>query len=344
MNDPSLTLYQQGALALKQARYPDAIASLEQFCQTTTQRQSKPFLQAQMWLIQAYHKDHKDLHAIALCEQLIKSDVPQVRQWATQALNKLMTASPPSATGFDDPAPPGPPPPLSADAQNPFAPSVDTAPAGVTAPLPARPAVDKNPFARSGRNDHQLSSRSPSRRTLEADEVVPTDIIHPMRQRSAPRSVTRSSSHAQAVKKSQPKDLSQQIMSAIAHGSVSMLASILLFILFSDSILANGLGILRFAVPLLIFFTTSDRLVKDNAREALNYTITCLILFIPLIFAVIALSLILALMPPIGGLLWLILGAYLITFSFYPVVATILCLTQADRVFEYPDWLILHLL
>ena len=123
-----------------------------------------------------------------------------------------------------------------------------------------------------------------------------------------------------------------------------MLASILLYLLFSDSILANSLGILRFGVPLLIFFTTQDQLVKDNAREALNYTVTCLLLFIPLIFAGIALALILATMPPVGFVLAVALGCYLLTLSFYPIVATFLCMTQEDRVVAYPNWLILHLL
>ena len=93
MNHSSIKLYQEGSLAFKQARYPDAIASLEQFCKETTNRQSKQFFQAQMWLAQAYYRDDRDLHAIALCEQLAKSEIPQVRQWATNALNKLMSTA-----------------------------------------------------------------------------------------------------------------------------------------------------------------------------------------------------------------------------------------------------------
>ncbi|MEM9815872.1 MAG: DUF4870 domain-containing protein [Cyanobacteria bacterium P01_D01_bin.6] len=341
MNDSSLTLYQQGAAAFKQARYPEAIAQLEQFCKETSHRQSKPFLKAQMLLVQAYHKDHKDLHAISLCEQLIKSDVTQVQQWATQALNKLMTPTSPSpAAPSDLAAAPGRPP---ATAQNPFDVVADTPHTAAGAPPPFS-VEDGNPFDQQT-DVSPLSPATPSSPSDQtADMVTSTAAANAITSRAATPPVQRSSTRPRAAKQSPPKDLTQQIMSAIAHGSISMLASIVLYLLFSDSIMANGLGILRFAVPLLIFFTTQDTLVKDNAREALNYTITCLLLFIPLIFAAIALALILAVMPPIGLLLGLILGGYLLTFSIYPVVGTIICLTQEDRVFEYPNWLILHLL
>ncbi|MEM6437119.1 MAG: outer membrane protein assembly factor BamD, partial [Cyanobacteria bacterium P01_D01_bin.115] len=76
MDESLRELYQNGALALKQARYDDAITNLERFCKAVINRQSKEFFQAQMWLIQAYHKDQKDLHAISLCEKLTKSDIP----------------------------------------------------------------------------------------------------------------------------------------------------------------------------------------------------------------------------------------------------------------------------
>ncbi|MDX5437458.1 MAG: outer membrane protein assembly factor BamD, partial [Pontibacter sp.] len=97
MTEASQSLYQAGALALKQAQYDEAIAALERFCKETVNRQSKQFFQAQMWLIQAYHKDHQDLHAIALCEQLARSEIPQVKQWADNALNQLMATAEPES-------------------------------------------------------------------------------------------------------------------------------------------------------------------------------------------------------------------------------------------------------
>jgi uncharacterized Tic20 family protein len=132
-------------------------------------------------------------------------------------------------------------------------------------------------------------------------------------------------------------------MAAIAHGSISTLASILLFVLFSDSIIANGMGIVRFVVPLLIFFTTQDAGTKENAREAVNYVLTCLILLIPLGLAGIFLMVILVAAWPLAILLGLVVGAYLTVLSVYPVVGTILCMAKEDYVFRYPNWLILHL-
>lgn len=322
MDDASLALYQNGSQALKQARYEDAIACLERFCKETVNRQSKQFFQAQMWLIQAYHKDQKDLHAIALCEQLVKSDVPQVKQWADNALNKLMatteavTDAPPSPATVppSEASSTAAPPPVSAS-ETAELPPVDEVPV-ITPPIDA-PPVDAAPAGEF------------TRKPLPASQV------------SRPRSTY---SRSRSTTKSQPKDYTRQIMSAIAHGSISMLASFLIYLLFSDSFVANGLGLLRFAVPLLIFFTTQDALVKNNAREALNYAITCLILIIPLIVAFFALALIVALLPPIGLLLGAALVGYLVVLSFYPVVGTILCLVQEDYEFRYPNWLILHLI
>jgi len=342
MNNSALSLYQNGSLAFKQARYPDAIASLEQFCKETTNRQSKQFFQAQMWLIQAYYRDHRDLHAIALCEQLAKSEVPQVRQWASHALQKLM------ATADDTPISPptnptnsAAPPPLTAAASHSHAPPAESKPT----PPPPLPA-EQNPFDDTNDPPSPPHAAGPVDRAGSAGDspFVYDGASIPQRTRTSSPPATPVRRQPRTPKKPQQKDFTQQVMSAIAHGSISMLASILLYILFSDSFIANGLGLLRFAVPLMIFLTTQDKVVKDNAREALNYTITCLILFIPLIFGAFALALILALMPPIGLLLGLALGGYLLVLSFYPVIATFVCLTHEDRVFIYPNWLILHLL
>ena len=300
MHDAPSALYQKGALALKQASYEEAIACLEQFCKETVDRQSKPFFQAQMWLIQAYHKDRKDLHAIALCEQLVKSDIPQVKQWADKALDKLMATTD----------------------------SVTSAPRPTATPPPA----DTSP---------PINQSTPSLPVETPPTGQFTDAVNPLPKPAVARST---GSQSRSPKKSPPKDYTQQIMSAIAHGSISMLASFLIYLLFSDSVFANGLGLLRFGVPLLIFFTTPDNVVKGNAREALNYCITCLILLIPLGFAFLGLALIFAVLPPLGLLLGVALGGYLIALSFYPAVGTVLCLMKEDYEFRYPDWLILHVI
>jgi uncharacterized Tic20 family protein len=294
-------------LALQQARYDEAIAYLERFCQETVNRQSKQFFQAQMWLIQAYHKDHKDLHAIALCEQLVKSDIPQVKQWADKVLIKLMDAAPSPS--------PVPTPSLS----EPTAPT-HSHPSSISAVEAHNPL----PAASSEPTDQNAATSAPPATSFA---------------QVSPQRVTSRHSH----RTPKPKDYTGQIMGAIAHGSISILASILLLVLFSDSVTANGLGIARFVVPLLIFFTTQDAGIKENAREAVNYVLTCLILLIPLGLASIFLVVILVAAWPLAILLGLVVGAYLTVLSVYPVVATILCITKQDYVFRYPNWLILHL-
>ena len=345
MNHSSIKLYQEGSLAFKQARYPDAIASLEQFCKETTNRQSKQFFQAQMWLAQAYYRDDRDLHAIALCEQLAKSEIPQVRQWATKALDKLMSTAETASTSFSASSSAKPPAPLAAPASQSFAQAANPEVATPPPPLPAdsNPFNEVTPIAASATQNiespvDQPGAASDSRFVYDGASIPKASA------RSSPAATPVRSQRRTTTKKPQQQDLTPQVMSAIAHGSISMLASILLYMLFGDSIVANSLGLLRYAAPLVIFLTTQDQVVKDNAREALNYIITCLILLIPLIFALFALALLLAFVLPLGLLLSFGLGGYIIMLSFYPVVATIVCLTREEQVFTYPNWLILHLL
>lgn len=300
MNKASQALFSNGSLALKQARYDEAIACLEQFCKETADRRSKQFFQAQMWLIEAYHKAQQDLHAIALCEQLAKSDIPQVQRWANNALSKLMSTSS-SKAASETPSP--------------------VAAAPVSDLTGIRSAVVKSPPAKMGPSlPLPVTQTTPQPTTYRSAPIAP--------RRPAPSS---------------KKDYTGQIVSAVAHGSISVLASILLFVLFADSLVANGMGIVRFIVPLMIFLTTQESSAKENAREALNYILTCLILVIPIYFAAFLLLFIFMAFFPLAILLGLVLGGYLMALSIYPVVATFACMTNKNCVFRYPNWLIFHL-
>jgi hypothetical protein len=192
MKDSSLTLYQTGAAAFKEARYSEAIASLEQFCKETTKRQSKQFFQAQMWLIQAYYRDDRDLHAIALCEQLAKSEIPQVQRWATNALNKLMSTA--EAVPNSAPVTPafGTAPPLSAAARNPFD--------EITAP----PSTIHNAAAAID----QATSAGDSR-VLYDGASIPQQSTRPSTQATSLRSQQR-----KTAKKSQQKDFNWAVRSS----------------------------------------------------------------------------------------------------------------------------------
>jgi tetratricopeptide (TPR) repeat protein len=143
-------------------------------------------------------------------------------------------------------------------------------------------------------------------------------------------------------------DLTPQILSGLAHGSVSLLASLLLFLLFADSIAANALGLLRLAVPVVILLQTQDPTVKTNAREATNYVITSIAWIIFLAAGNIFLALG---MMALGVIFWpflLLLGAailgYMLAFSFWPIYAAIVSFRQPERVVRYPSWLVWHLL
>lgn len=142
------------------------------------------------------------------------------------------------------------------------------------------------------------------------------------------------------------KDLTPLILSGLAHGSISLFASLLLFILFPNSVLATVLGLLRLLVPIAIFLTTRDLLVKENAREATNYSITCILLIGAIALfgwiVVFALATILIAMWPLFLLLALPLVAYLLALAAWPVAATILCLRNGGQVARYPNWLVWH--
>ncbi|MGB7416241.1 MAG: zinc metalloprotease HtpX, partial [Thermosynechococcaceae cyanobacterium] len=117
-----------GMDALKQGQYPQAVQTLEAFLQETDPG-SKPYLQAQMHLVEAYQGNGQNDRARALCQALATSDNPQVQQWAQQVMQEL-----PLPTPSNNP-PPAPPraaaaasPPVSAPTMPPPVP-----PQGVSA-------------------------------------------------------------------------------------------------------------------------------------------------------------------------------------------------------------------
>jgi tetratricopeptide (TPR) repeat protein len=431
MSSSPENLLQAGAQAMQQARFQDAIEPLEAFCKGAINRRSKQFFQAQMWLVQAYQKSGQDLHAIALCEQLIKSDIPQVQQWGQKVLPKLLKETPQPETlpseasqskapqPADQPAAETAPeaaPDTDAKADTPpsFLQVIELLPPDEAAELFAtgRKALQQRRYdeaaaaleafvhgsdssysnyswactslGKAYRGSNQLdkaltlcqylhqsdqeSLRAWARdffKTLDIPdkELVPTpvagaaaqsssaaaDLVHsavtplPSEAESA-RVLAASAKRTKPLSHAQEQDLTPQILSALAHGSISWLASLLIFLLFQESILAQLLGLLRFLIPLVILLNTQHEVVKANAKEALNFVITSLILIvasipvglllIPIAFASPAL-LILLIIPLLG---------YGLMLAIWPVVATVLCARDRKRTFRYPSWLILHLI
>jgi uncharacterized Tic20 family protein len=158
----------------------------------------------------------------------------------------------------------------------------------------------------------------------------------------------RSTRRASSPTRSGSQDLTPQILSAVAHGSISLLGSLLIFVLFPESFFANTLGTLRFLVPVLILFTTQHPLAKANAREATNYVLTCLILIVALglvgwILALGLIAMVLA-FPPLALLIAIPLVVYSMALSIWPVAAVIASIRNQEEAFRYPNWLVIHFL
>lgn len=85
----SSELFTEGITAAKEKRYSKAIKYLEDYCESCTERNSKYYIQAQIWLIKAYQMTGQLHRAIALCQMLAKHPHSQVYTWANQALSLL---------------------------------------------------------------------------------------------------------------------------------------------------------------------------------------------------------------------------------------------------------------
>ncbi|MBD0302008.1 MAG: M48 family metalloprotease, partial [Tolypothrix sp. T3-bin4] len=76
-----------GLIALKQGNYQTAIAQLEPIA--SSQSNGTASLQAQVGLVMAYARSGESSKAIAISQNLIESNNPQVQEWATRALEHL---------------------------------------------------------------------------------------------------------------------------------------------------------------------------------------------------------------------------------------------------------------
>ncbi|MEH2130795.1 MAG: M48 family metalloprotease [Nostoc sp.] len=76
-----------GLVALKQGNYQTAIAQLEPIA--SSQSSGTASLQAQVGLVMAYARTGEVSKAIAISQNLIESNNPQVQEWATRALEHL---------------------------------------------------------------------------------------------------------------------------------------------------------------------------------------------------------------------------------------------------------------
>ena len=78
-----------GKEALLRKHYTEAISILNEYSQESTDKNSKEYIQAQIWLISAYKKTGRADKAIAICEYLEISADPQLQVWAQKSLTTL---------------------------------------------------------------------------------------------------------------------------------------------------------------------------------------------------------------------------------------------------------------
>lgn len=74
---------------LQRKRYTEAIALLQAYCQDHPDPHAPDFLQAQMWLVTAWHRSGQLDKARALCEKLLNSADLQTQDWAKKYLLNL---------------------------------------------------------------------------------------------------------------------------------------------------------------------------------------------------------------------------------------------------------------
>ncbi|MDB9340683.1 MULTISPECIES: zinc metalloprotease HtpX [Cyanophyceae] len=76
---------QSGLEAFQQKRYQEAVELLEEFSRNCIDHDSSDYLSAQMWLTKAYQGTGEIAKAKVLCQKLMASQNPKVRQWAEKA-------------------------------------------------------------------------------------------------------------------------------------------------------------------------------------------------------------------------------------------------------------------
>jgi tetratricopeptide (TPR) repeat protein len=87
VNKPKVTL-EMAIETMNKGDYFQAINILLEFIKNCQDQGAKEYLQAQMYLVKAYHSAQQRDQAIALCKKLAQSDNIQVQTWANQALKR----------------------------------------------------------------------------------------------------------------------------------------------------------------------------------------------------------------------------------------------------------------
>jgi len=82
-------LFARGVERCQEGNYLAGIEMLEEFSRHCQSRDSKEYIQAQIWLVKAYYTTENISQARALCQYLANSENLQLRTWAARVLANL---------------------------------------------------------------------------------------------------------------------------------------------------------------------------------------------------------------------------------------------------------------
>lgn len=298
--------------AFRQGNNAEAIERLEPLI-SAIEPQCNNYGRAQMTLAKAYKAEQETEKAISVGKTLMASERNDISIWGKQFLHNLGALAEAS-------------------------PAADHSSLGIDSEI-----VPETGFSQD------LVRPNGSHSTVSGSSYPPSAEARPGGRLSSPStsSISMSSprSSQRSISQRDPNDYTPVLQAAFSHGSITFILSWLLYLLFPTWV-ALCLDLLRWAVPVVIYCNATDPIAKANAKEATNYVITMLIILVLSLGGSIFLGLaFLGLAAVLGPLLILVaipLAIYCLVLSFYPVVGTIICLSNPDKTFRYPRWLIWH--
>jgi outer membrane protein assembly factor BamD (BamD/ComL family)/uncharacterized Tic20 family protein len=156
-----------------------------------------------------------------------------------------------------------------------------------------------------------LQSLSPAE-AIEAPSSQPEPTPHQPEPISQARPTTKVSQSRTRPATTGP-DLTRPILSVACHGSILFVS-----------------GLLPILIPIVIWIVSQDTVVKENAKEALNFYITVFVWAI-------ALAILSVILIRISLVLIFLLGALLLIFSWVmPILAIVQCIQKPDKPVIYP--------
>lgn len=355
-------LLQTAIEAVKQRRYSEGIQLLKTFCRSDTNPSTKDYFQAQLWLVKAYQENGQSEQAIALCQQLAASGNSQVQAQAQRILQSLSASRAVNSQASESSLPlhaqstqafseeqPRTEQPAAQPVPNKQTLTPEQAEARLKIGSKAlkqghyaeavqaleefcngTDASDKDysqaqmwltkAYKANGQleeaialcqqlttSEHQIAQIWAQQflQSLSPNQAIetPSSQSQPIPQARQAANVSPSRSRSSAAS----PDLTRPILSVLCHGSI---------------IFASGL--LPILIPLVIWIVSKDKIVQDNAKEALSFVINIIVWGIA--FAIL-------MVIKIGWALLILLWIFSLIM---PIIAIIQCVQKPDKPVRYP--------